>query len=236
MKNSVTCPNCNSENPFYNFVCSKCRIYLRDRVYNLDLWSTISSVIETPSKAFKTIILSEHKNFIFFILLFIGFKYLINARFVSMISLGDFQSTIGLQFSYLIILGVTLIYFLIFSFLYSLSGKAFNIHLRFKDTFALILYSQVPYLFGLIILFALELVIFGDYLFSKNPTPFTIKSSLSYLFFALEIAIVIWSIFLVFKSFLTQSNYRLFSILSSLTFTVLFWSLIYFCSMFVFTI
>lgn len=236
MKNSVNCPNCNSENPFYNSVCSNCRIYIRDRVYNLDLWSTISSIIETPAKAFKTIILSEHKNFIFFILLFIGFKYLINARFISMISLGDLQSTIGLQYSYLLVLGVTLIYFILFSFLYSLSGKAFNIHLRFKDTFALIIYSQIIYLFGLIILFVLELVIFGDYLFSKNPTPFTIKSSLSYLFLALEIAIVIWSIFLVFKSFFTQSNHRLFSILASLTFVVLFWSLIYLCSIFVFTI
>jgi hypothetical protein len=236
MKNSVSCPNCNSENPFYNSVCSNCRIYMRDRVYNLDLWSTISSIIEAPSKAFKTIILSEHKNFIFFILLFIGFKYLINARFISMISLGDLQSTIGLQYSYLLVLGVTLIYFILFSFLYSLSGKAFNIYLRFKDTIALIIYSQIPYLFGLIILFVLELVIFGDYLFSKNPTPFTIKSSLSYLFLALEIAIVIWSIFLVFKSFFTQSNHRLFSILASLTFVVLFWSLIYFCSIFVFTI
>ena len=236
MKNSVTCPNCNSENPFYNSVCSNCRIYLRDRVYNLDLWSTISSIIETPSKAFKTIILSEHKNFIFFILLFIGFKYLINARFISMISLGDFQSTIGLQYSYLLILGVTLIYFILFSFLYSHSGKSFNIHLRFKDTFALIIYSQIPYLFGLIILFPLELVIYGDYLFSKNPTPFAIKSTLSYLFLALEIAIVIWSVFLVLKAFLAQSEHLNFSILSSATFVILFWSLIYLCSVFVFTI
>ena len=59
-----------------------------------------------------------------------------------------------------------------------------NIPLRFKDTFALIIYSQIPYLFGLIILFPLELVIFGDYLFSKNPSPFTIKGTLAYLFLA----------------------------------------------------
>jgi hypothetical protein len=236
MKNSVICPNCKSENPFFNFICSNCRIYLRDRVYNLDLWSLISSIIETPSKAFKTIILSEHKNFIFFILLFISFKYLINARFISMISLGDFESTIGLQYSYLIVLGVTLFYFLIFSFVYSLSGNVVNVRIRFKDTIALIIYSQIPYLFGLIILFTLELVIFGDYLFSKNPTPFTIKGSLSYLFFALELAIIIWSIFLVFKAFQTQTHHLIFSILSSLTFVVMFWSLIYLCSIFVFTI
>ena len=107
---------------------------------------------------------------------------------------------------------------------------------EFKDTFSLLVYSQIPYLFGLVILFTLELVIFGDYLFSKNPTPFTIKGSISYLFFTLEIAIVIWSILLVLKAFQAQTHHLLFSIFSTLTFVVLFWSIVYLCSMFVFTI
>lgn len=236
MKNSIICSNCRTENPFYNFICSNCRIYLRDRVYNIDLWSIIGSIIESPTKAFKTIILSEHKNFISFILLLVVFKHLINVRFISMLSLGDIQSTIGLQFSYLILLGIILTYFLLFSFIYNSLGGIFEFYLRFKDTFALLIYSQVPYLFGLIILFTLELVIFGDYLFSKNPTPFTIKSTLSYLFFGLEIASVVWSIFLLFKAFQIQSNQLILSILSAISFNILFWFLIYFCSKFVFTI
>lgn len=236
MKNSVICPNCKTENPFFNFICNNCRVYLRDRIFNLDLWSTVSSIIETPSKAFKTIILSEHKNFIFFILIFIGLKYLINVRFISMLSLGEFRSTIGLQYSYLIVLGAALIYFLSFSILYTVVGKRNDIYLRFKDTFAIIIYSQIPYLFGLVLLFTLELVLFGDYLFSKNPTPFIIKGFLAYLFLILEVGIIIWSIFLIFKAFLTQSQKKLFSIFSAITFTILFWSLIYFCSIIVFTV
>lgn len=236
MKNSVVCPNCNSENPFFNYVCLNCRIYLQDKVYNLDFWSIVSLIIESPSQAFKRIIFSEHKNFIFFILVFVSLKNLINTRFISMINVGNFQSTIELYFSYLIILVLMTIYFLLFSFFYSKSAKIFDISIRFKDTFALLIYSQIPYLFGLFILFTLELVIFGDYLFSRNPTPFTIKSSISYLFFTLEIAIIVWSYFLVFKSFLIQSHHKSFSIITSLTFIVLFWSLIYFCSLFVFTI
>lgn len=236
MKNSVICPNCKTENPFFNFICNNCRVYLRDRIFNLDLWSTVSSIIETPSKAFKTIILSEHKNFIFFILIFIGLKYLINVRFISMLSLGEFRSTIGLQYSYLIVLGAALIYFLSFSIFYTVVGKRNDIYLRFKDTFAIIIYSQIPYLFGLVLLFTLELVLFGDYLFSKNPTPFIIKGFLAYLFLILEVGIIIWSIFLIFKAFLTQSQKKLFSIFSAITFTILFWSLIYFCSIIVFTV
>ncbi len=210
MKNSVTCPNCNSENPFYNSICSGCKYYLRDRIYNLDLWTVISLLIESPTKAFRTIIFSEHKNFILFILFFVSIKYLINARFISMISVGEFQSTIGLQISYLIVLGIILIYFIIFSFIHKSLSKKNEVYIRFKDTFALIIYSQIPFLFGLFILFPLELVILGDYLFSMNPTPFIIKGNITYFFLAIEIGLVIWSIFLVFKAFLTQSQQTFF--------------------------
>ena len=236
MINSVSCPNCKAENPFYNSICSSCKTYLRDRVYNLDLWALVSSIIESPSKAFRTIIFSEHKNFIFFILLFLALKYLINARFVAMISIGDFQSTVGLQISYLIILGCTIIFFFTFSYLYNFLGKSNNISLRFKDTLALIIYSQIPLVFGLIILFSLELVIFGDYLFSLNPTPFTIKGLIAYFFFLIEVGTIIWSIFLLFKAFRAQSHNFSFSLTTAAIFFVLLSSLLYFFSLIGFTL
>jgi len=236
MKNSVTCPNCSFENPFFNTVCSKCKSYLRDRVYNLDLWSLLSSIIESPTKAFRTVILSEHKNFIVFLLLFLALKYLIITRFISIITIGEFQSAVGLQISYSIILGGTIIFFLIFSFLYNLIGRYKDISLRFKDTLSLIIYSQIPLIFGLIILFTLELVIFGDYLFSINPTPFTIKGNLAYLFFSMELGTIIWSIFLLLKAFRAQSQSLSFSLIATIIFFILLSTLIYFCSLFVFTI
>lgn len=236
MRNSVTCPNCNSENAFYNSVCSGCKFYLRDRIYNIDLWTVISSLIENPTKAFRTIIFSEHKNFILFILFFVSIKYLINARFLSMVSVGEFQSTIGLQLSYLIVLGIILIYFIIFSFLHKSLRKKSEISIRLKDTFALIIYSQMPFLFGLFILFPLELVIFGDYLFTLNPTPFVIKGNIAYFFLVLEIGLILWSIFLIIKALITQSQQPIFGITSASVFVVLFWTLIYFCSVFVFTL
>jgi hypothetical protein len=236
MKNSVTCPNCNSENPFYNSVCSGCKFYLRDRIYNIDLWTVISSLIESPAKAFRTIIFSEHKNFILFILLFVTIKYLINARFIAMVSVGEFQSTIGLQYSYLIVLGIMVIYFLLFSFVYKLSGNLNEINIRFKDTLALTIYSQIPVLFGLFILFPLELVIFGDFLFTLNPTPFVIKGNIAYFFLVLEIGLILWSIFLVFKAFMAQNKQLLFSLTFASVFVALFLTLIYFCSLFVFTL
>jgi len=153
-----------------------------------------------------------------------------------MITLGEFQSTIGLQLSYLIVFGGTLLYFLSFSFLYTLVGNLNDIFIRFKDTFALIIYSQIPLIFGLVILFTLELVIFGDYLFSINPTPLIIKGSIAFLFLALEIGVIIWSIFLVYKAFHSQSQKLSFSLTATILFFILFSTLIYFYSLFVFTI
>jgi hypothetical protein len=236
MKNSVTCPNCNSENPFYNSVCSSCKFYIRDRIYNIDLWSVISSLIESPAKAFRSIIFSEHKNFIFFILFFVSVKYLINARFIAMISVGEFQSTIGLQYSYLIVLGIITIYYLLFSYVYKLFGKLNEIQIRFKDTFSLIIYTQIPLLIGLVVLFPLELVIFGDYLFSLNPTPFIIKEYIAYFFLSLETSLILWSTFLVIKAFITQTQSKIFGLISAASFVVLLWTLLYFCSVIVFTI
>jgi hypothetical protein len=236
MKNSVACPNCNCENPMYNYVCSNCRFYLRDRIYNVDLWSITSLIVESPTAAFQKIINAEHKNFIFFILVFICIKFLINVRFISMISLGEFQTTIELLYSYLLVLGIILTFFLVFSFSHSKFGKLNDIKIRVKDSLAIIIYAQIPFLFGLIILFPLELVILGDYLFSLNPSPFVIKGTISYLFFALELALLAWNAFLVYKGFHSQSNYYPFSIISSFAFIVLFWTLLYFCSTIVFTL
>jgi len=236
MKNSVTCPNCNFKNPFYNSVCSICKFYIRDRIYNIDLWTALSSLIESPTKAFRTIIFSEHKNFILFILFFVSIKYLINARFIAMMSKGEFQSTIGLQYSYLIVFGIVIIYFLLFTFLYKFFAKLNEIKVRFKDTFAIIIYSQLPLLLGLFILFPLELVIFGDYLFSLNPTPFIIKGNIAYFFLVIEVGLILWSIFLIIKGLITQSQQPSFGKISAFVFVVLFWTLIYFCSLIVYTI
>jgi hypothetical protein len=153
-----------------------------------------------------------------------------------MVSVGEFQTTIELFLSYLIILGLVSIYFLLFSFAYKSMCNANQIHCRFKDVFSVIIFSQIPYAIGLFILFPLELVIFGDYLFSINPTPFTIKGSIAYLFLVVEIGIILWSIFLTFKAFKAHSQSLTFSIVGTVSFVVLFWVLIYFCSVTIFTI
>lgn len=236
MKNSITCPSCSAENPPYVYICKNCRAFLRERIYNIDLWKVIGLLIENPKKAFQLIVYSEHKNFIFFIILFIATKFLINARFLSMISLGDFVPITGIVLSYLLVLSASVVYFLLFSFLSSVINKNLKINTRLRDNFAVLVYSLLPNTFGVIFLTVIELAMFGGYLFSVNPTPFVIKGFIAYMFAGAEILFILWTIFLTFVAMKVQTN----SILSSTIYTIVFYgclyAILYFTSMIIFTI
>ena len=236
MKNTVVCTNCNTENPFYQHTCNKCSTYLRDRVYNVDLFKILGLLIESPKKAFQLIVFSEHKNFIVFIILFATVKLLINARFLSMITLGSFRSTVGVGLSYLILLTAVFILIFLSSVIFKKISKSFEIENRSKDFFALLSYVQTPYALGVLVLFPFEIIIFGDYLFSLNPTPFVIKEVLAYLFLILEAFIILWSIFLGIKAFNVQTGNRTYSFSFAFVFNLSLGILLFFASKIIFTI
>ncbi len=236
MKNTVTCPHCKSENPFYQAICKQCDSYIRERVVNLDLWKTLGMIVESPTKAFRLIVFSEHKNFIIFIILFATVKLLIDARFLSMITLGVFQSTVGIGLSYLILLIAVFILLFLLSLLFQKISNAAEIENRRKDYFALMSFVLTPYAFGVIILFPFELIIFGDYIFSLNPSPFVIKEYLAYLFSVIEIFILLWSFSLGIKAFIVLTGNRLYSYSFAFVFNFLLWLVLFFASKIVFTI
>lgn len=235
MKNSVICPSCSFENYNYSYICSNCKSFIRDRVYNLDLWTLIGQLIENPKKAFKLIVLSEHKNFIFFLLIFVAAKLLVNIRFVSLFTVGDFNPSTGLVLSYIIVLALLFFLILAYSFGFTRFSKSFDIHTRFRDNIAIIIYSFLPYVFGIIFIFVIELVVFGRYLFSMNPPPFVIKSAIAYFFAGAEIFLLLWSIFLLFTAFKTQTNSILQSFLNSVAFYGVLAVISFFSSKIIFT-
>lgn len=236
MKNAIHCPNCKAENAYFKSVCSSCNSYLRDKIYNIDLWNIISLLIENPSKAFQKIIYSEHKNFIIFIILFTSVKVLITSRFVSMISLGQFSTITALPVSFLMILAVWVIYLILFTFLLKIFLKFDDINTRFKDNLAIIVYAQLPVVFALIFLFPIELIVFGDYIFSVNPSPFVIKEFTAYILAGFEIILIGWSVFLFLKAIVVQSS----NMFLSFVITILFYAglniILYYSSKIIFTI
>lgn len=216
MKNVVVCKNCSSENSFYELICSNCKSYLRERVYNIDFWHTIGLLIESPFKAFKTIIFSEHKNFLTLLLILISGKMLLNGIFLTIFFNKWNAHLSGYFSSYIIILILTVSMILFFSLIFGEVTKRFGVDTKFKDNFSIITYSLFPLIIGFLILFPTELILFGEYLFYYNPSPFIIKETLAYALLSFEAIILIWTIFLTFSAIKAQIQNTIFALIFSL--------------------
>ncbi|RKY93203.1 MAG: hypothetical protein DRQ01_05300 [Ignavibacteriae bacterium] len=236
MKNTVTCPDCSSENPYYKLTCSNCNSYIRDKISNLDLWNITSKLIENPVNAFQKIIYSDHKNFIFFILFFVSIKFLINTRFLSLLTIGRFTTTTSLPVSFILILSFLVTYLVLFAFIFSRINSSSGFSTRFKDIFSIVSYSQLPHVFGLVVLFPIELIIFGDYIFSLNPSPFVIKETIAYTLLTVESLLILWSVFLSITAFYTHFRKVIPALVSALILNGLLVLLMYFSSRYIFTI
>ncbi|HSP87958.1 MAG TPA: hypothetical protein VLN45_07475, partial [Ignavibacteriaceae bacterium] len=170
----------------------------------------------SPSKAFKTIIFSEHKNFQVLLLILISGKMLLNSIFLTIYFEKWNAHLSGIFISYFFILIVTVVIFLGMSGIFGSITKRYGIETKFKNNFSILTYSFLPFTFGFLILFPIELILFGQYLFFYNPSPFIIKEALAYSLFAFEVILLLWTVFLTFTAFKVQSGNPGYSILFTL--------------------
>lgn len=230
------CKKCNHINPAYKNICSECKSYLRERVVNIDLWNTIQQIIETPAQAFKQIIFAEHKNFIIFITFFIAVKNLVIIRYLSVPDLG----LNGVTSPFVLSLTLTAVLtFLLLGTLTFFQIKFFdrrNVNLRFKDIYAVNVYSFIPYIFGLVFIFPVELIVLGGDIFSNNPYSFEIKPLITYILIAFELITILWSFFLIFKSLLTITSIKSIPLLISLAYFCIWFASLYSSSKLFFTV
>jgi hypothetical protein len=228
------CKKCNHINPPYKNICSECKSYLRERIVNIDLWDTIRLIIEDPAKAFRNIIFAEHKNFVIFITFFIAIKNLIIARFFSVPELG--MNGVETTFVISLMLAIFLTSLLIISFslaqIYIYSKR--EVKLRFKDIFAVNAYSFIPYLFGLVFIFPVELVVLGGDIFSNNPYSFEIKPIITYILIGFELMTISWSFYLIYQSIITISSNIIYSIIYTLLFFLTWFATLYISSKIIF--
>lgn len=218
MKNVITCKNCNTENPYFSFICSNCRSYLRERVVNIDLWNTLGRLIESPAAAFSSIIHAEHKNFISLLYFLFSLKFFIN---ILIIADPVFKTVKVLEYTswvFLISIIIPLALISFYSWLLSVSLKVFKVKTRFKDNFSILIYSLIPASLALIFFFPVELVLFGSAIFISNPSPFLLKPNPAYVMLSLECLMILWSIVLSYFALHSATRSKVFSIISSLIF------------------
>ncbi|MBZ0198889.1 MAG: hypothetical protein K8H86_03410, partial [Ignavibacteriaceae bacterium] len=134
MKNPAVCKSCGAENPLYQLTCAKCKSYLRERVVNIDLWDLLALLLHSPSEAFRLIIKAEHKNFIFFILLFTAVKFTINSAFIHLIIKKNEPVLNNFFLNALVIFGALCFIIVMFTFSLKLILKSAGWVTRFRDT------------------------------------------------------------------------------------------------------
>ena len=230
------CKKCNHVNPAYKSICEECKSYLRERVVNINLWNTIQMIIEEPSAAFKQIIFAEHKNFMIVLILLIGTKNLIISRFLSVPQLGSDGVHSSISVSLILSIVFSIIPFLILTVTQILVYKKKKVHLRFTDIYATNVYAFIPYIFGLMFIFPIELTVLGGNIFSNNPYSFQIKPTISYILIGIELIVLIWSLILINKSVYIIIYNRIISILLTIFIFILWFLTLYISSKIIFTI
>lgn len=190
MKNYVfNCNECGTQNELFRFICKKCGNTFHNKIANIEFTSVLPKLIETPRNGFEEIIQAENKNFMWIALSLFSIKLLINIHLLFPVEV--YGNIFNLFQQLILSLLIAAVVAVTFAFAIK-KVNAKRIEIRIRDLLAVISYSQIPFLFGLIILFPLEIVLFGEFLFSRNPSPFFVKPTFAYLFSALEIAILFW--------------------------------------------
>ncbi|MCH8326278.1 MAG: hypothetical protein IIB83_06940, partial [Bacteroidetes bacterium] len=158
------------------------------------------------------------KNFVVFIIIISAIKLMVDSFFLNMIT----ENIAFLQHSffmdYLLVLTEFVIFLVLFTFAVWYINKLISIETRIRDVFAIITYSFIPSIFALVSLFLVEIILFGSFLFSVNPSPLIIKPMLAYTLLVLEILVILWSAFLLALGFYTQTKLKLYSIILSVIF------------------
>lgn len=192
----IVCPVCSHSNDDLSVTCSSCSSYIQDRVPNLDLFSMVWMIIETPGQAFKRVLIAEHKNFVLFLSLFLG----LSATFAMMWgkqtgnAFDNLFPLLLMGFGIGVLSAVPL--FFILSGTLHIVLKMFRGHGRFNDTYAVTGWSLVPVMLATVFILPLELGTLGLLLFSSNPSAYEVKPVVMMVLGGMDVACVVWTLLL----------------------------------------
>lgn len=224
----INCPYCNEKLVIDSYSCDNCSSIIRDRVPNLDLFNILYLLIFDPKLAITKILYSEQKNYLLLLL----FSLSIKVAFIMLVSSRIFDYTqnfnLFLLTTGIYLIALIVIFVLLFSILFVLYKKIYDSKVKIKNLFSIFIYSTSIFSLSFFILFPIEVMMFGAYIFSSNPSPFDIKSFVSYALLIIEICFFCYSIFLLFYSFFIYLRKTIFPFFIDLLFTLLILSLILF--------
>jgi hypothetical protein len=192
----ISCPVCKSPNHHLAIVCVSCHGFLQGRTENLDLFSTAWEVIDRPKRALRTIAVARHKNYALFlsgtagIAMAFAIFWLVKAGEYA----GSLLTLLAAGFAVGPPLGVILI--LAVSMLAWGMAKLLSVRLTLRNTFAVFAYSLVPVVLSLICVLPIEILTFGLFFFTRNPSPAVLKPTSYDVLLALDGLFLVWTLVL----------------------------------------
>ncbi len=190
----ISCSVCAQPNDDLDTVCVRCGSFLQDRIPNLDFFSTLWQLVESPKEAFHKIIIAEHKNYVLFLMTFLGIAVsfmLLWARHAG----NEFDNLI-----YLLLLGCVLGAGIalpvggLMAVTAHLLLKLFGGRGVMKNTYAVFGWSLTPIMLSVSIVLPIELASIGLRLFSTNPSPMDVKPVVYLVLTFFDLFAVLWSI------------------------------------------
>jgi hypothetical protein len=154
-------------------------------------------MIESPAKAFRKIILSEQKNYVLVIGLFLGIAASFLLMYVN--TSGNsfdnlflallFGSVVGGMISAPLILALTVG---IHGISRLIGGKG-----TIRESFGVVGWSFMPMVFIVVCILPLQLATLGLFAFSSNPTAYQVKPVVTVVLYGLEGLFILWSVLLL---------------------------------------
>ncbi len=196
----VACPVCHTSNKHLETVCTSCGSFIQPKVDNLDLFATVWRLFESPLSTFHRIAIASHKNYTFVIAVLMGFG--VSFGILWFVKIGnenlDLARILALGVLSGPLVGILTLYF--FAFLQKIVGQFFRYETNIRRTTALIAYASVPVAFSAIFLLPVEILTFGQFFFSSNPSPMLIKPVSYLILLALDGICVAWTLALYVMS------------------------------------
>jgi len=193
----IKCSICHTENDDFATVCFSCKSYIQSKVDNLNLFETVWKLIESPREGFRRIILAHHKNYVFVLSCLFGTALAYTVFWYK--ELGPiFSNLLTLVGSGILLgppLGITFV--LVVSVVLRWTAHMFGGKASLKNSFALVAYASVPIVISLTFVFPVEIAVFGQDFFGKNPPPLVINPLIYLVLIAFDILAVAWSWFLL---------------------------------------
>ena len=195
----IACTVCGTQNDEFAVVCVSCKSFLQTKVDNLNLFETLWSLMETPRAAFRRIALARHKNYVILLSCLLGMAvvYLV----IWLKTLGARLPNLALLVGAGFVIGpfAGVLFTFLFSFLVHRVGRLLGGTGSYRNVRAAIVYAMVPIVYSLVLVFPIEIALFGPYFFSDNPPPLVINPVAYIVLLGFDAAAMIWSLVLLIE-------------------------------------